>query len=79
MCGRYTLRSSPKEEIKVPAGEWHTLTIKMIGDQIECFIDSKKHLDFKDDTFQKPGKVGVWTKADAQTPFDQFIVTELKQ
>lgn len=68
-----------KEEIKVPAGEWHTLTIKMTGDQIECFIDGKKHLDFKDDTFQKAGKVGLWTKADAQTSFDQFIITELKK
>ena len=26
-----------------------------------------------------PGKVGLWTKADAQTRFDQFIVTALKK
>jgi len=46
----------------------------MAGDHIECFVDGKKHLDVKDDTFDKAGKVGLWTKADAQTHFDQFVV-----
>jgi hypothetical protein len=31
-------------------------------------------LDVKDDAFQKAGKVGLWTKADAQTSFDDFRV-----
>jgi hypothetical protein len=61
-------------EVKVPTGEWHSLKIKMIGDRIECFLDGKKYLDVKDDTFTKAGKVGLWTKADAQTHFDEFVV-----
>jgi Domain of Unknown Function (DUF1080) len=61
-------------DVKVPTGEWHTLKIKQIGDQIECSLDGKKHLEAKDDTFQKAGKVGLWTKADAQTHFDNFTV-----
>ena len=64
-----------KEDIKVPAGEWHTLAVKMVGDQIECFLDGKKHLEAKDDTFTKAGQVGLWTKADAQTSFDDFKVS----
>ena len=32
------------------------------------------YLDVKDDTFDKAGKVGLWTKADAQTHFDQFTL-----
>jgi hypothetical protein len=67
-----------QEDIKVPAGEWHKLTIKMTGDQIDCLLDDVKYLSFKDDTFQKAGKVGLWTKADAQTSFDLFTITELK-
>jgi hypothetical protein len=63
-----------KEGLKVPAGEWHTLKIKNIGNRIECFLDGKKELDVTDDTFQKPGKVGLWTKADAQTCFDQLVI-----
>jgi len=63
-------------DVKVPAGEWHTLKIKHVGDHIECFLDGKKHLDVKDDSIDKAGKVGLWTKADAQTHFDQFKVKE---
>jgi Domain of Unknown Function (DUF1080). len=65
-----------KEELKVPVGEWHNLKIKHVGDHIECFLDGKKHLDVKDDAIAKAGKVGLWTKADAQTHFDQFTVKE---
>jgi hypothetical protein len=64
-------------EVKVPAGEWHTIKIKQVGDRIECFLDGKKHLDVKDDSITKAGKVGLWTKADAQTHFDNFKVQDL--
>src|SRR5262249_14797207 len=59
-------------EVKVKPGEWHTLKVVMKGDHIECFLDGKKHLDVKDATFKDAGKVGLWTKADAQTHFDDF-------
>jgi hypothetical protein len=68
-----------KEDIKAPAGEWHKLTIRMVGDRIECLLDGKKHLDLKDDTYKKAGRIGLWTKADAQTSFDQIIITVLKK
>jgi 3-keto-disaccharide hydrolase len=63
-----------KEGLKVPAGEWHTLTIKTAGDRIQCFLDDKLHLEAKDSTFTDAGKVGLWSKADAQTHFDRFQV-----
>jgi hypothetical protein len=66
-----------KEDLKVPSGEWHSLKIKQAGARIECFLDGKKYLDIKDDTFTKAGKVGLWTKADAQTYFDEFRVKPL--
>jgi len=44
-------------EVKVPAGEWHTLKITMVGEHIECFLDGKKHLDVKDATITNAGKV----------------------
>lgn len=73
------IQLATKEEIKIPEGEWHTLAVRMVGKHIECSLDGKKHLDFEDDTFQKPGKIGLWTKADAQTSFDQITVKELKK
>ena len=61
-----------KEDLKVKAGEWHTLKIATAGDHIECFVDGEKYLEANDSTFQEPGKVGLWTKADAQTYFDNL-------
>jgi hypothetical protein len=72
-------REFQNAEVRVPAGEWHILRVKMIGDHIECFLDAKKHLDVKDGTFTKPGKIGLWTKADARTSFDLLTVTRLSK
>jgi hypothetical protein len=66
-------------DVKVPTGEWHTLKIKMVGDHIECFLDGKKLLDVRDDTYPNAGQVGLWTKADAQTSFDNFVVRAAKE
>jgi hypothetical protein len=67
-----------KEELEAPAGEWHTLGVAMKGDAITCSLNGKKHLEAKDDTFPKAGKVGLWTKADAKTSFDNFKVKDVK-
>ena len=64
-----------KEGIKVPAGEWHVLKIRQTGDAVECYLDGKKELEARDATFQKAGKVGLWTKSDAQTRFDDLKVS----
>jgi hypothetical protein len=63
------------KEVKIPANEWHTLKIKMEGNHIECLLDGKKYLDVKDDSIKEAGKVGLWTKADARTRFDDFKVS----
>ncbi len=59
----------------IPRSEgWHTLRVVMKGDHIECFYDGTKHLDVRDGTFTDAGKIGLWTKADAQTAFDDLTV-----
>jgi hypothetical protein len=63
------------ETMKVPLNEWHTLKVKMEGNHIECYLDGKKYLDVKDDSIKEAGKVGLWSKADAQTRFDSFKVS----
>ncbi len=55
-----------------PSQGWHDLRVIMIGDHIQGFYDSQKYLDVHDNTFEGPGKVGLWTKADALTHFDDF-------
>jgi hypothetical protein len=54
---------------------WHTLRVTMTGDHIECYCDGKKYMDSKDSTFKEPGKIGLWTKADAQTHFDDLTAS----
>jgi hypothetical protein len=68
---RIQLGSAP---VSAPTGTWHELKVTMTGNHIQCFFDGKKHLDVQDDTFKGSGKVGLWTKADAQTHFDNFKV-----
>jgi len=54
---------------------WHTLRVTMTGDHVECYYDGKKYLDVNDSTFKDAGKIGLWTKADAQTHFDDLTVS----
>ncbi len=64
-------------DIKATPG-WHTLRVTMKGDQIECYFDGKKHLEHKDSTFPGAGMIGLWSKADAQSYFDDLTLSEVK-
>ncbi len=61
-------------DIDIPTGEWHAIKISMTNDHIECFYDGKKYLETQDGTFKKSGKIGLWTKADAFTYFDDLEI-----
>jgi len=54
---------------------WHTLRVTMTGDQIACYYDGKKSIEAKDSTLPKAGKIGLWSKADAQSEFDDLTLT----
>ncbi len=64
--------------LKVTSGEWHTIKVIARKDQIQCFFDGQPYLDATDDTFQKAGRVGLWTKADAVTYFDDLEVRPIE-
>ena len=53
---------------------WHTLRGTMEGNHVQCYYDGKKYLDVKDATFPEAGKIGLWTKADAQSQFDDLTL-----
>ena len=55
-------------------GAWHTLRITMNGREILGYLDGKKLLEAEDSTFPDAGKVGLWSKADARTYFDDLTV-----
>ena len=61
-----------RTNVKVSSGTWHTLRVDFSGNHFTVTFDGKKALEWEDDTFQNAGKVGVWTKADSVTEFDDF-------
>ena len=64
--------------LKVTSGEWHTIKIITRKDHIQCFYDGQPYLEVEDNTFQKGGKIGLWTKADAVTYFDDLEVRPIE-
>ena len=73
--GRRVEFKSVKERVK--SGVWHTLRVDFRGDRFTVTFDGKKVLEANDGSFKDGGKVGVWTKADSVTLFDDFVFGEL--
>jgi hypothetical protein len=59
---------------KVTTGEWHELRVECVGNKIICYYDGAIKIEAMDDTFKEAGKVGLWTKADSVTDFDDLNV-----
>jgi 3-keto-disaccharide hydrolase len=60
--------------VKAPAlGQWHTVRLVAVGDHIQTWLDGALHLDHHDSRFTA-GRVGLWTKADSITAFDDLTV-----
>jgi Domain of Unknown Function (DUF1080) len=69
--GRRQLASA---SVKAPAlGQWHALRVVAVGDHIQAWLDGKLYLDHRDSRF-KSGRVGLWTKADSVTAFDDLTI-----
>ncbi len=58
--------------------KWHTLKVSIQGNMFTVLFDGKELFKVQDDTFKEGGLVGVWTKADAQTFFDELAIQSLK-
>jgi hypothetical protein len=60
--------------VKPPAlGQWHTVRLVAVGDRMQAWLDGTLYLDHRDARF-KAGKVGLWTKADSITAFDDLVI-----
>jgi len=66
-----------RTDMKVASNQWHTLRVDFIGNHFTVTFDGKTAIEWEDQTFTKPGMVGVWTKADSVTLFDDFSFGEL--
>ncbi len=61
-----------RASMKVAPNQWHTLRVDFQGTHFGVTCDGAKALEWDDETFKDAGKVGVWTKADSVTLFDDF-------
>jgi hypothetical protein len=69
--GRSMLESA---RVRPPAlGQWHTVRVVVAGDHVQGWLDGALLLDARDARF-KAGRVGLWTKADSVTAFDDLAI-----
>jgi len=61
-----------RSDAKVESNTWHSLRVDFQGNHFTVTFDGKKAIEWDDETFKDAGKVGVWTKADSVTLFDDF-------
>jgi hypothetical protein len=60
------------EDLPVPANQWHTLRVNFTSNRFTVLFNGKELFSAEDDTWKDAGKVGLWTKADSVTLFDDF-------
>lgn len=56
----------------VAANAWHVLRVDFQGSRIRVSLDGKTYIEADDARIAGAGRVGVWTKADSVTDFDDF-------
>jgi len=67
-----------KDKIELAKPTLFSITVAHVGNKITCQLAGKHKLESTDDTFQKAGKVGFWTKADAVASFDSLGIIPKK-
>ena len=63
------------KKTSIPSGQWSELRVVAVGNLFEVFVNGHKLYEVEDNTFTEAGKIGLWTKADSVTYFDDLRVT----
>ena len=66
------------KKVTVPSGAWSSLAVTVRGNRFEVVFNGTKLYEVEDATFTGPGRIGVWTKADSVTHFDDLKLTVVK-
>ena len=72
MPSRTTRRTIKYVDAAVPGNTWHTLRAEFKDTRIRVLLDGKAYIELDDSHIAGAGAVGVWTKADSVTAFDDF-------
>jgi hypothetical protein len=60
------------KKAQVPSSQWSTLRVVAAGSLFTVYFNGTRLYDVEDQTFTQPGRIGVWTKADSVTQFDDL-------
>lgn len=60
--------------VKVSPRQWHTLRVAAVGPVFQASLDGAELFEVEDRTFPGAGRVGLWTKADSVTYFDDLTI-----
>ena len=72
---RITLQFVPVAGV---SGEWHSLKVTMKGRVISIEFDDAKAMSLPDDTWKEAGRVGLWTRSDAHSSFDDLAIAPVE-
>src|SRR6266850_1967758 len=61
-----------RARMTVASNQWHTLRVDFQASHFTVTLDGTSAIEWNDETFKDAGKVGVWSKADGVTLFDDF-------
>lgn len=61
-------------DVKIETGQWHALKVEAKGSHFTVWVDGKELFQLDDKTFGGAGSVGLWTKADSVTQFDDLMI-----
>jgi len=73
--GKRSFVKRGSENVPIAMNQWHTLQISIHGTNLQASLNGKLLLDY---TLAEPvsGKVGVWSKTDSVSYFDDFTVSQ---
>jgi hypothetical protein len=64
--------------VSVPSNQWLALRVEFKGSRFKAFFNGKQLFEVEDSTFSEAGNVGLWTKADSVTLFDEVVYGEVE-
>ena len=59
-----------ESRVAVPSGQWQELRVEVVGSTFHGFLNGQPVVEASDDSYAQ-GRVGLWTKADSVTCFDE--------
>ncbi len=73
---RIQLKSS---KITMQKNKWYNIKIIVNGEYIKCYFNNSLEMETTDNSLKNYGKIGLWTKSDAVTYFDDLKISTINK